>query len=337
MRGLVSRKSALYAVPSRGRRAKFPKIQGEAVPHSKGGLSLDGCLTRGRLLAPAKLNLGLRIVGRREDGYHLLESLFWPVALSDEIRYRRAASFRLRLKCMPPVDAGHASIIPLDETNLCTRALRLANGGELPPLDVVLIKRIPPGSGLGGGSSDAGALLKSLLPRANATAEHIAGKLGADVSYFLSPVPSWVTGIGDKRIALKVTGAAVSRWRFVIVFPREPLPTYRVYAVFRKISPDPDKPRRRPPSLSTLSGLRDHLHGAQNDLEESAITLAPVLGTILSALRGLNAEYAGMSGSGGACFAVFESDKAARDAVKDLRHKLRSTECGIVTAATFRP
>ncbi len=145
------------------------------------------------LLAPAKLNLGLRVIGRRPDGYHLIESLFVPIDLADEVTVSCAESARAGVAFELLGEDGLGSV-PADATNLAAEAARrfLADAGFDRAVELTLRKRIPAGAGLGGGSSDAGAVLRALSQACGvpaASLSELALGLGADVPYFLDPLP----------------------------------------------------------------------------------------------------------------------------------------------------
>src|SRR5262245_56190362 len=155
------------------------------------------------LEAPAKVNLGLRIVGRRTDGYHELESLFAPIDLADAIALQIESSRAVEVVLAITGEAGGA---PPGDANLAVRAARafLARSGIAARVAIGLTKRTPVPAGLGGGSSDAAAVLRGLaqaFPAAlqDEELEEIALGLGADVPFFLDPGPAWVTGIGERR------------------------------------------------------------------------------------------------------------------------------------------
>ena len=161
-----------------------------------------------RVLAPAKLNLGLRIVGRRPDGTHELESVFVPIDLADELeleieeRAEGAAEVALAL-------SGGGEGVPADAENLAVREARafLDAAGLRARVRVALAKRIPAAAGLGGGSSDAGAVLRALAERFPGAVDSerlaaIALRLGSDVPFFLDPRPALVGGVGERRAPL---------------------------------------------------------------------------------------------------------------------------------------
>jgi 4-diphosphocytidyl-2-C-methyl-D-erythritol kinase len=164
------------------------------------------------VLAPAKLNFGLRIVGIRPDGYHLLESLFVPVALADRLSIEilgegagEVSEIELRVSCDEALPG--ASGIPETGENLVVRAARafLTGAGLRADLSIRLEKLVPAGAGMGGGSSDAGAILRFLAERypdafSKPALIELAAKLGADVPFFLARGPSWVGGVGEQVV-----------------------------------------------------------------------------------------------------------------------------------------
>jgi hypothetical protein len=172
------------------------KTADKALPHSEIGAI--------RLLAPAKLNLFLKVTGRRSDGYHEVYSLMCCIALYDRLSIIPGAAFD-RLECDDPD-------IPCDRSNLVMRALSVFNAAlehetAITPLPVFieLNKAIPPGAGLGGGSSDAATVLKALnryygLPFSDPQLAEIALGLGADVPFFIFQTPALATGIGEKLV-----------------------------------------------------------------------------------------------------------------------------------------
>lgn len=277
------------------------------------------------LLSPAKLNLGLRIVGRRNDGLHLLESLFWPINLFDELEVRPAE--RTGVTTRWATDAVKPDPhLPPESENLVFRALQAAGAGHW---EVEVTKRIPMGAGLGGGSSNAGTLLKWLAEIGNLSPERrdaLAPSLGADVPYFLSPRPAWVTGIGEQRQELL---SAMPEMYFLLIFPREPLNTKSVFTAYRDASLRFSNHRPVPSDL-----LRYFREDVGNDLEVAACQLLPRLGSILSRLRREPVLYAGLTGSGSTCFAVFNSADDREKSSKVLQPFLRENFCRSLTAET---
>jgi len=264
--------------------------------------------------APAKVNLGLRIVGRREDGYHELESLFAPLDLADGIALHveaaSAASASLQL-------AGESLGAPPGEDNLALRAARLflERGGVAARVEIGLTKRTPAAAGLGGGSSDAAAVLRGLaraFPDALEPAELEAAalSLGADVPFFLSPAPAWVSGIGERRESVD----GLAPLTLLLANPGAHLATAEVFRAFDALGA-PLSPRRGRPAGLTETLADDRALGAllANDLEPPAVRLCPAIARLREQLRSAGARAVGMSGSGATLFAVF-ADRAAAEA-----------------------
>lgn len=287
------------------------------------------------IVAPAKLNLGLRIVGRRDDGYHEIESLFVPLDLHDEVRVswtdapdREEARVDLRLEA-PGGAAGlpRTSGVPSDASNLAARAATcFLEATQLAVrVELRLIKRIPPAAGLGGGSSDAAAVLRALdrmFPDRLPSGEmwRVALGLGADVPYFLDPRNAWITGIGDRIEAV----AGVPAFSVLLVNPGSGLSTADVYAAWDARSPalTPVEAGSTMPALArlkddsrTLSGRLANL--LANDLECVASELCPEVLGLRARLLELGSEAVGMSGSGATVFGVFSDEESARSALEE--------------------
>ena len=263
--------------------------------------------------APAKINLGLRIVGRRADGYHELESLFVPLDLSDDLKLRisPASAPKGTLRT-----AGGAFEAP-ETGNLAARAAEafLAEARLEIRVEIELAKHVPLAAGLGEGSSDAGAVLRALsgyAPDALSPARlaAIALSLGADVPFFLDPRPAWVRGIGERIEAC----APVPSLAVGLVNPGVALPTAEVFRAFDALGPGaPPPPAPELDSAFTSpQRLRALLH---NDLEAAALRLRPELRRLRERLEGLGPAAVGMSGSGPTLFGVFESPEIASAAL----------------------
>lgn len=290
------------------------------------------------LAAPAKVNLGLRIVGRRADGYHLLDSVFAPLDLADEVALQIGPGAGVSLE----LEGGEGEL-PAGAANLAWRAARafLDATGLAGSVRVGLRKHIPAGSGLGGGSSDAGAVLRGLgrlrPGRLDAqAARRVALELGADVPFFLDPRPARVRGVGERVEPL----AGLPAFPLLLVHPGAPLPTPAVYAAYdaepkRGTSLTPggavptlagfpalrsasaSGPAPLPELLPELLGwLRDGL--LANDLESAAARLCPVLVTLRRRLEEVGAAAVGLSGSGPTLFGVFASREEAAAAAARL-------------------
>jgi 4-diphosphocytidyl-2-C-methyl-D-erythritol kinase len=266
-----------------------------------------------RCHAPAKINLGLRIVGSRPDGYHELDSLFVPLDLGDEVVVEVTPGSDLDVKL--EVD-GAAEGVPSGCENLVHRAAsRFAEQAGLRcRIRLSLFKRIPTGAGLGGGSSDAGAVLRALRElfpgRLKGSLSELALELGADVPFFLDPRPARVRGIGERIEALeRIPGLPV-----LLVNPGIPLATADVFRTYDAVWPaltEPAASRTRPPPSGAVSPDWDFTAAGgldlQNDLEPIAVRLCPPVARLLARLRAAGARMAGMSGSGPTVFGLFDS------------------------------
>ncbi len=266
--------------------------------------------------APAKLNLTLRVVGRRADGYHDLESLVAFTRFGDRVTLRPGPRLGLRVSGPTAGEAGDLA------DNLVLRAARaLAERVEgLVSGQFHLTKRLPAGAGLGGGSSDAAAALR-LLGGANRLRPddtrlyEAARATGADIPVCLDPKPRIMRGIGDALSAPLV----LPPLHAVIVGPGFPLATKDVFSALGL------KPGERCGEVGALQvpAERDALLAAlaaqRNDLETAATRLAPAIADLIRALRALpGCRLARMSGSGSACFALFATARAAAAAARRL-------------------
>jgi 4-diphosphocytidyl-2-C-methyl-D-erythritol kinase len=270
--------------------------------------------------APAKVNLTLRVHGRRNDGYHEIESLVAFADFGDRLNFSRGGKLTLTVRGPSAVAAGAG------DDNLVLKAAR-ALAARCPDLVLgafTLDKRLPVAAGLGGGSSDAAAALRLVaqangLPRDDPRLYAAARATGADVPVCLDPRPRIMRGVGEVLSA----PLALPRLPAVLVNPGVALATKAVFAgwtpaAVHGVAVDLDavaKPTSR-------DQLWQFLDTQSNDLEEPAIALAPVIADVLAALRGLaGCRLARMSGSGATCFALFAASAAAREATKILRGK----------------
>jgi 4-diphosphocytidyl-2-C-methyl-D-erythritol kinase len=259
--------------------------------------------------AHAKVNLWLNVVGRRADGYHLLDSLVAFVDLADTVE--ATPGDRLSLEVDGPASAGLSSEVD----NLVLKAARrLADrAGVTPRAALRLDKHIPLAAGLGGGSADAAATLRELIDlwRVAMPEEELfdlAQSLGADVPMCLAGRPALAAGVGERLTpAPPLPSAAI-----LLINPRTALATRDVFAAFAgKFSQA--KPLGRP--WRSLSDFVQELASRGNDLTAPAVLLSPVISDVLTFLRGTaGARYAAMSGSGATCFALYDSLDAARRA-----------------------
>ena len=253
-------------------------------------------MTRSFVLpAPAKLNLFLHVTGRRDDGYHLLESVFVPISLADTVTLTLRVDGLIRL--LNPPDGLSEST---DLACRAARALQVASGTQF-GVDIQLFKRIPLGAGLGGGSSDAATTLLGLnrlwnlaLPRRQL--QDIAATLGADVPFFVFGLPALAQGIGEKLRAVTLPATCA-----VIASPGVAVATSAVFT-------HPDLSRNTPPLQTPTFGLGF----GRNDLQAAAIQLAPEIGRLQQAFRDAGATPR-MTGSGACVFALaHRADDALR-------------------------
>jgi 4-diphosphocytidyl-2-C-methyl-D-erythritol kinase len=270
--------------------------------------------------APAKVNLTLRVLARRADGYHEIESLVAFADFGDGLRFSRGGDLTLTVRGPRATAAGEGN------DNLVHKAARALAarqpGVALGAFD--LDKRLPVAAGLGGGSSDAAAALR-LIARANAIARDdpdlyaAARATGADVPVCLDPRPRIIRGIGEILSApLKLPPLPA-----LLVNPGVALPTKAVFAAWKPAAAPPAALDAAAISNLTSAGEFLHLLATQaNDLETPAIALQPVIAEVLTTLRGLpGCRLARMSGSGATCFALFSTTNEAAAAEKLLSIK----------------
>jgi len=261
------------------------------------------CSTR----APAKLNLALRVVGRRADGYHELVSIMVPVGLFDDLELETLPGDQIRLQC-----EGVPS--PPGNENLVYRAAEAfrAQTGFASGLGIRLFKRIPAAAGLGGGSSDAAATLLALnemcpTPLPAGPLARLALGLGADVPFFLQTRPCLARGIGEILDPIE----NFPKFWYVIVVPPLEVATSWVYS---RLSAKELTAAKDDFIIQSLGHLRtDVRYVLENDLETVTASQFPVIHTVKKAIEDAGAEGALMSGSGPSVFGVFRSgDQALR-------------------------
>lgn len=264
------------------------------------------------VFAPAKLNLFLHVGDKRPDNYHALESLIVFAEVGDMLEFSSADGLSLKLS------GPFASQTPKGEDNLvlkAAKALAAVVSGTPRGAAILLEKRLPVASGIGGGSADAAAVLRGLnqlwdIHRTEAQLQEIAASLGSDVPACLLSRPCWMEGRGElvKRVP------ALPKVAAVLVNPGVELPTKDVFAALNLrrglgaiASPGSD--------IRTLWDLVAYLDDAENDLEAPACRLRPVIDEVLEALN----EEPGcvlsqMSGSGATCFGLFDGEEFAAGA-----------------------
>jgi len=252
-----------------------------------------------RVNAYAKINWSLRITGKRADGYHDLETLFQTISLHDTLTFTE--SDRLKLTCDDPS-------IPIDDTNLVIRAARAVNAN----VEITLHKEIPAGGGLGGGSSDAAAMLIAL----GQPSPDIALTLGSDVPFFLTGGTAYATGRGEILTAMpRVTGIPL-----LLLIPEERVSTAQAFGMLRRFSPPLGVDRYR---AMIDDDLLSHATELINDFEEPIFEMLPNLRTLKTQLYEAGAAWAAMSGSGSTIVGAFRN-VADRDAAHERFSDVRA-------------
>jgi 4-diphosphocytidyl-2-C-methyl-D-erythritol kinase len=284
--------------------------------------------------APAKLNLFFEILGKRPDGYHEVETLMVPISWYDTLLFREDAAGQIRFRCRVLPSAQNFTSsggprVPEGEDNLVVRAVRLLGqaAGVRQGASVELIKRIPPGSGLGGGSSDAAAALvaanlgwklgwpvSALVP--------LAARLGSDVPFFLAGGPAICRGRGELVQPVWPPGT----WHFVVIHPPAGLSTAEVY----RHCEVPASPRRLEPiQQAWQKGDKSALGGLLwNRLQPTAQRLCPWVGRLREHLEREDVLGHQLTGSGTGYFALCRHARHARR----VAHRLHATGLGTVVA-----
>jgi len=247
----------------------------------------------------AKINIGLNITERRPDGYHHLETVFYPVGLCDVLDVVPSDT------CSDYSFSTDGIVVDGDvEDNLIIKAYRLLQSEyPVPPVDITFIKQIPFGAGLGGGSSDAAFMLKVLndlaaLKLSAKKMEELAVRLGADCPVFIKNRPVYATGIGNVFKPLKLS---LKGYYLLLVKPEVHVSTRDAYALVTPQTPEV--------SLydSVLQPVEEWKYTVKNDFEKSVFSRYPVIGEIKEQLYDTGALYASMSGSGSSVYGIFKT------------------------------
>jgi 4-diphosphocytidyl-2-C-methyl-D-erythritol kinase len=270
-------------------------------------MDFKGKSKRFKLLAPAKVNLRLKVVGRRPDGYHDLETVMVKLDLADEIEFE-VNGLEIRIES----DQPH---LPVDPSNIIWRAADLVReeSGKRFGLVARVRKRVPIAAGLGGGSSDAAATLKALnqllgLEWGEKRLIDLSVRLGADVPFFLTEGAQWVEGIGERLRPIDIPPL----W-LILINPGFPVSTADVYRWYDERTPHPSPlPRGERGQISALTsqGAGASFPPLENDLEVVVIPRYPVLVEIKKKLSQAGALGTLMSGSGPTVFGLFESQES---------------------------
>ena len=254
----------------------------------------------------AKINIGLNVTRKREDGYHDLETIFYPLLIRDAVEIIEADE--LQFSSTGIVIPGNA------DENICLKAYNLLKRDyDLPPLHIHLHKNIPIGAGLGGGSADAAFLIKLLNDKFNlglsiADMENYARRIGADCAFFISNKPVYAFGKGD---VFEDIDLDLSAYYKVLVMPPVHVSTQDAYAGI--------KPKLAQTSLKELVSLpiENWKDSVKNDFEDSVFVKYPVISDLKKALYDHGAAYASMSGSGASVFGLFKNPIALNELEKE--------------------
>lgn len=257
----------------------------------------------------AKINLGLNVVAKRQDGYHDLETVFYPIPVTDALEvHRMHQDFPLKENYDICITGAEVAGNPAD--NLVVKAYNLiAQHYDIPRVHIHLYKGIPMQAGLGGGSSDAAYMIRLLdeyfkLNMGNREMERYAAKLGADCAFFITAEPAYATGIGDE---LQPIGSEydcknyLEDYWIALVKPSVAVSTKEAYA---GITPRKTKKSCREIVLQPIETWREEL---TNDFEESIFPKYPVLSDIKNKLYDLGSLYAAMSGSGSTIYGIYKN------------------------------
>ena len=256
----------------------------------------------------AKINLGLNVVEKRADGYHNLQTVFYPVPIMDALEIvPMSDGFPSDVDC--DLKVTNITIEGDEQRNLVVRAYHLlkADYPELPRVHAHLWKGIPTQAGMGGGSSDCGYMIRLLnetfnMGLSSEQMQQYAARLGADCAFFIESSACYAEGIGER---LQPIDLDLSGWHIGVVRPDIPVPTKEA---FSRIHPHYPALNCREAVMQPVETWRDTL---TNDFEESVFALHPEIGAVKEQLYKMGATYAAMSGSGSALFGLFKDEPDA--------------------------
>ena len=243
----------------------------------------------------AKINLGLNVVERRPDGYHNLETVFYPVPIRDALEVTTMdPQFPSPYDC--DLKVTNISIEGDEQRNLVVRAYQLLKQDfpQLPRIHAHLHKAIPTQAGMGGGFNE-----QFHLGLSTQQMQQYAARLGADCAFFILSQPAYAEGIGER---LEPIALDLSQYWIAVVRPDIPVPTKEAFSL---VHPHHPEKNCRDVVMQPIETWRQDL---VNDFEQSVFTLHPEIGAIKQQLYSLGAVYAAMSGSGSAVFGLFRED-----------------------------
>lgn len=249
----------------------------------------------------AKINLGLNVVSKREDGYHNLETVFYPVPIKDALEvFPMEDGFPSDVRC--DLKVTNLFIDGDEQKNLVVKAYNMiAQDYELPRVHVHLYKHIPTQAGMGGGSSDCAYMIRLLnemfsLGMSDEKMIGYAARLGADCAFFIKAQPAYAEGIGEKLQPISID---LSGYKMLVVRPNIPVSTKEAFSL---ITPQVPKKNCLDIVRQPIETWKDEL---VNDFERSVFAIHPEIGRLKEMMYEQGAVYAAMSGSGSSVFGLF--------------------------------
>ena len=260
------------------------------------------------LICPSfsKVNIGLKVLSQRDDGYHNIYTIFQELNFGDSIDIeKREHGFKI---------IANVDWIPTNKSNICYKAYTEIKKefSEVKGIHIKIDKKIPIGSGLGGGSANAAALLKGIkniykLEVTESKLEEIGGEVGADVPFFIRGKTQLGEGVGDKLTQLP----KAIIWTFLLVIPKISIRTEWAYSVIKNRLNNQNKNAK---FSSFINEDYSSLQIFENDFEQIVIPAYPEIGAIKSKLLNLGARFASLSGSGSTVYGVYDDEASAKEA-----------------------
>ena len=271
----------------------------------------------------AKINIGLNITNRRPDGFHDIETVFYPVRLADHLFIRLAENkddeiFNVFSSIRTIGSVKDTSIhdeLSKGGTNIISKALALLRENyTVPPIDIALMKRIPVGAGLGGGSADAAFFIKEInsffsLGMTTDQMKELASRLGSDCAFFIDNTPKYATGRGE---IMQSVPSVLDGYKIKVIKPLFNISTKEAYS---KVKPQTPKTSLLEDYKRPVKEWKDYI---KNDFEQFLFPEHPELQRYKDALYESGALYAAMTGSGSALFGIFEGDPDLNDEIRQL-------------------
>ena len=273
--------------------------------------------------ANAKINIGLNITNRRPDGFHDIETVFYPVRLADHLFIRPAENkdeeiFNVWSSIRTVGSVRDESIqeeLSKGGTNIISKALVLLRENyDVPPIDIAMLKNIPVGAGLGGGSSDAAFFIKEInsffsLGMTTDQMKELASRLGSDCAFFIDNTPKYATGRGE---IMQSVPSVLDGYKIKVIKPLFNISTKEAYS---KVKPQTPKTSLLEDFNRPVKEWKDYI---KNDFEQFLFPEHPELQRYKDAFYESGALYAAMTGSGSALFGIFEGDPVLNDEIRQL-------------------